>query len=79
MAHSQRRAICRAMGRPHPGSRYIWTSTDSSIASVEPFLNDGGAEHPNRANVVGPRPRHFSKLEIIFLTLDLALESILSR
>lgn len=50
------RLILLAVGRPHPGGYYVWTSSDPSIASVEPFLNDGGAEHPNRANVVAHRP-----------------------
>lgn len=49
------RLILLAVGRPHPGGYYVWTSADPSIASVEPFLNDGGAEHPNRANVVAHR------------------------
>lgn len=50
------RLILYAVGRPHPGGYYVWTSDDPSIASVEPFLSDGGAEHPNRANVVAHRP-----------------------
>ena len=49
------RLILFAVGRPHPSGYYVWTSSDPSIASVEPFLNDGGAEHPNRANVVAHR------------------------
>ena len=47
--------ILTAMGRPHPGGYYVWMSSDPSIVSVEPFLNDSGAEHPNRAKAVGHR------------------------
>jgi hypothetical protein len=47
--------ILLALGRPYPGGYYVWTSSDPSIASVEPFVNDGGAEHPNRAKVVTHR------------------------
>lgn len=47
--------ILYAAGRPHPGGNYIWASSDPSIASVEPMLNDGGAEHPNRAKVITHR------------------------
>jgi hypothetical protein len=47
--------ILLAVGRPYPGGYYLWTSSDPSIASVEPFVNDGGAEHPNRAKVVTHR------------------------
>ena len=57
--------ILSAVGRPHPGGYYLWTSSDPSVASVEPFLNDGGAEHPNRARVVGHRlgePKNFPPL-----------------
>jgi hypothetical protein len=48
--------IVLAVGRPHPAGYYVWASEDPSIASVEPFQNDGGAEHPNRANVFARRP-----------------------
>lgn len=47
--------ILTAVGRPHPGGYYVWTSSDPSVASVEPFLNDGGAEHPNRVRVFAHR------------------------
>jgi Glucodextranase, domain B len=49
------RLILFAVGRPHPGGYYVWSSADPSIASVEPFVSDGGAEHPNRANVIAHR------------------------
>lgn len=49
------RLILLAVGRPHPGGYYVWSSDGPSIASVEPFLNDGGTEHPNRANVIAHR------------------------
>jgi hypothetical protein len=43
--------ILTAVGRPHPGGYYVWVSSDPGIASVEPFLNDAGSEHPNRAKI----------------------------
>ncbi len=61
------RLILYAVGRPHPGGYYIWTSTDPSIASVEPFLNNGGAEHPNRANVVAHMPGRV-KISAMYVT-----------
>ena len=61
------RLILTAVGRPHPGGYYVWTSDDPSVASVEPFLNDGGAEHPNRANVVARRPGKV-KISAIYIT-----------
>jgi hypothetical protein len=56
-----------AVGRPHPGGYYLWTSSDPSVASVEPFLNDFGAEHPNRARVVGHRLGSV-KISAIYIT-----------
>jgi hypothetical protein len=47
--------ILTAMGRPYPGGYYLWMSSDPSVASVEYFLNNGAAEHPNRAKVVARR------------------------
>ena len=61
------RLILFAVGRPHPGGYYVWTSSDPSIASVEPFLIDGGAEHPNRANVVAHRPGRV-KITAMYIT-----------
>lgn len=58
-----------AVGRPHPGGYYLWTSSDPSIASVEPFLNDGGAEHPNRAKVHAHR---LGRVEITALYITYA-------
>jgi len=55
------------VGRPHPGGYYVWTSADPSIASVEPFLNNG-TEHPNRANVVAHRPGKV-KISATYITL----------
>ena len=37
------RLILYAVGRPHPGGYYVWTSADPSIASVEPFLTTTAA------------------------------------
>jgi hypothetical protein len=59
--------ILFAVGRPHPGGHYVWTSADPSIASVEPFQNDGGAEHPNRANVIAHRPGKV-KISAMYIT-----------
>jgi hypothetical protein len=59
--------ILFAVGRPHPGGFYVWTSADPSIASVEPFLKDGGAEHPNRANVIAHRPGKV-KISAMYIT-----------
>ncbi|MBC7929584.1 MAG: Ig-like domain-containing protein, partial [Rubrivivax sp.] len=61
------RLILLAVGRPHPGGYYVWTSADPSIASVEPFVSDGGAEHPNRANVVAHRPGTV-KIRVMYIT-----------
>jgi hypothetical protein len=61
------RLILHAVGRPNPGGYYVWTSDDPSIASVEPFKNDGGAEHPNRANVLARRPGKV-KISAIYIT-----------
>ena len=61
------RLILYAVGRPHPGGYYFWTTSDPSIASVEPFLNDGGAEHPNRVNVVAHRPGTV-KVSVTYIT-----------
>ena len=61
------RLILLAVGRPHPGGRYIWTSDDPSIASVLPFVNDSGSEHPNRANVIAHRPGKV-KIHAMYIT-----------
>ena len=59
--------ILTAVGRPHPGGYYVWTSSDASVASVEPFVSDGGAEHPNRARVVAHRPGR-AKVTALYVT-----------
>jgi hypothetical protein len=59
--------ILTAVGRPHPGGHYLWTSSDPSVASVEPFLNDSGTEHPNRAKVVGHRLGR-TRITVLYIT-----------
>jgi len=62
------RLILLGRGRPYPGGYYVWSSDDTSIASVVPFLSDGGIEHPNRANVIAHK-RGRVKIRLMYVTL----------
>lgn len=55
-----------AVGRPHPGGYYVWTSSDPSVASVEP-VEGGGGQHPNRARVSAHRPGR-AKITALYVT-----------
>ena len=59
--------ILTAVGRPHPGGYYVWASSDPSVASVVPFVSEGGGEHPNRAKVVAHRPGR-AKVTALYVT-----------
>ena len=62
------RLILLGRGRPYPGGYYVWSSDDPGIASVVPFLSDGGIEHPNRANVIAHK-RGRVKIRLMYVTL----------
>jgi hypothetical protein len=63
-----KRLILLGRGRPYPGGYYVWSSDDPGIASVVPFLSDGGIEHPNRANVIAHK-RGRVKIRLMYVTL----------
>jgi hypothetical protein len=63
------RIILLGRGRPYPGGYYVWSSDDPSIASVVPFLSDGGIESPNRANVIAHK-RGRVKIRLMYVTLS---------